>query len=78
MKALAAMPEAVLETHIAAHLQNGEESTWWNAEGTARGQNALWNAEDIAPGQNMHAPWNAEGTAPGQNSHWNAEGTAPG
>ena len=41
LKALADMPEGVLETHTATHLQNGEESAWWNAEGTAPGQHAL-------------------------------------
>ena len=77
LKALAEMHEGVLETHTAAHLKNGEESTWWNAEGTTPGQHALWNAEGAAPGQTL---WNAEGTAPGQNMHapWNAEVTAPG
>ena len=52
------MPEGVLETHTAAHLQNGEESTWWNAEGTAPDQHALWNAEGTAPDQ--LALYNAE------------------
>ena len=58
LKALAEMPEGVLETHTAAHLQNGEESTWWNAEGTAPDQHALWNAEGTAPDQ--LALYNAE------------------
>ena len=36
LKALAEMPAAVLETHTAAHLKNGEQACQWNAEGTAR------------------------------------------
>ena len=73
LKALAEMPEGVLETHTAAHLKNGEESTWWNAEGATPDQHALWNAEGATPDQ--HALWNAEGTTPDQHALWNAEGT---
>ena len=64
LKALAAIPEGVLENHTASHLRKGEESTLWNAEGTAPGQNPLWNAEGTAP--NQHPLWNPEGIAPGQ------------
>ena len=64
------MPAGVRETHTVAHLQNGEESTWWNAEGTARGQQQCHVAKE-------EELWNAEGTAPNQNPLWNAEGTAP-
>ena len=51
LKAVAEMPKGVLEAHTAAHLQNVEESTCWNAEGTAPNQNPLWNIESTAPGR---------------------------